>query len=67
VRERNQVGCPLRRLDRRDPRHAEDIPLLRRPVANHSERRGRHRDTASGTRDPLRDFLRAHVDHVRLP
>src|SRR5207237_6703499 len=66
MRQRNELGSALRRLNRRDARHAEHVALTGRSFADQSQSLGKHGDASARTRDAPRRVLLSDVDHVRL-
>src|SRR6185295_8622109 len=64
VRERQQVGSALRRLDRCHARHAQHVALVRAALDHHAKSRRPHADAPRGDRNAVRFALRADVDHV---
>ena len=67
VRERNQLGRALRRLDGRQARDAEDVAFFRRAEPHQAQGGRPHADTPGSDRHAMRGRLLAHVDHVRGP
>src|SRR5215468_2679845 len=64
MRERDELGRPLCRLDRRDSRHAEHVAFRGRSCLDEGERGGLHRDGTGGAGDPGRLGLFSHIDHA---
>src|SRR6266850_445605 len=65
VGEGKQGGGALRRLDRGDPRHAEDVALPRLAGGDQAECRRAHRDATGGDGDAMGTRLGSDVDHAR--
>src|SRR5438552_2350839 len=66
MRQGNQLGGALGRLDCGDACHAQHVTLPGLAGANHRQCLGPHDDAAPRPRDPPRDLLTRHVDHARL-
>ena len=61
--ERNDLRGPLRRLDARDPRDGESVPLREPSFEQGAERRAGETDLSPGPRGAFRRLLVSDVDH----